>query len=164
MKSVERLDEGQAMEHAATIVRRADGSLDLINEVFGSANFVQPDLTVTAAQKFIGTFHTHPRTDGILPMPFSHADFVTAIQWQEKLSVLYSDQIAFALVRTINTVAYADPNAVENEFNLFAVGIDAQDRDLLLDAIWAANKWLAQKYGFGLYMGTPEMLYREIQK
>jgi hypothetical protein len=161
-KSIARLDEGVVMEHAATIVMRPDGSLKLVHEVVGSSLNVMPNFTIAAPNMFIGTFHTHPRTDGLLPMPFSATDFVSAIQLRERLSVLYSDQIAFALVRTASIAAHADPIAVENEFNFFAIDIDAQDRDLLLDAIWAANKWLAEKYLFGLYMGTSEKLYREI--
>jgi len=134
-KSMARLNEGIIFEHAATIVVQADGSLKLINEVAGSPNFVKPNLAVTASQIFIGTFHTHPRVDGLLPMPFSYVDFVTAIQWREKLSILYSDQIAFALIRTLSTVDTVDPITVKNEFDAFAESIDAKDRDLLMDAI-----------------------------
>jgi len=151
MKSVERLDEGSAVEHAATIVRRADGSLKLIGEVTGSAFEVMPNFTVAAPNIFVGTFHTHPRTDGLLPMPFSYTDFVSAIQLRERLSVLYSDQLVFALVRTAMTPDHADPFTMENEFRAFLHGVNERS-EFFLDTIWEFSKWFAEKYGFGLYM------------
>jgi len=161
IKSVERLDEGRAVEHAATIVLRADGSLKLINEVAGSLFNVIPNFAVAAPNTFLGTFHTHPRIDGLLPMPFSDTDFVSAIQLRERLSLLYSDEIVFALVRTKTTANYVVVQELENEFDTFVIDPDMEAR-FLPTAVWAANKWLANKYGFGLYMGNPDELYREV--
>jgi len=161
MKSVERLDEGRAVEHAATIVLRADGSLKLINEVAGSLFNVIPNFAVAEPNTFLGTFHTHPRIDGLLPMSFSDADFVSVIQLHEKLSLLYSDEIVFALARTAATADHVNFYTVRSEFRSFLRGIDEQS-ELFLGAIWESNKWLAAKYGFGLYMGTPNTLIREV--
>jgi hypothetical protein len=105
-KSIARLGEGIVVEHAATIVMQTDGSLKLINEVAGDLFAVLPNFVVPALDILVGTFHTHPRIDGLLPMPFSHNDFVSAVQLHEKLSVLYSDEIVFALVRTTFTAEY----------------------------------------------------------
>jgi len=160
-KSVERLDEGLVMEHAATIVMRTNGALKLVNEVVGSSLHVMPDFTVAAPNVFVGTFHTHPRTDGLLPMPFSYTDFVSAIQLRERLSVLYSDQLVFALVRTAMTADHADPFTMGNEWRAFLHGVNERS-ELFLDTIWDFNKWFAEKYGFGLYMGIPDMLTREV--
>ena len=144
IKSVERLDEGSAVEHAATIVLRADGSLKLINEVAGSLFNVIPSFTVAAPNTFLGIFHTHPRIDGLLPMPFSDADYVSAIQLHEKLSLLYSDEIVFALVRTAVTAEHVNFYTVRSEFRSFLRGIDEQS-ELFLGAIGESNKWLAAK-------------------
>jgi hypothetical protein len=160
-KSTARLSEGIVVEHAATIVRQADGSLKLINEVAGLPNFVVPNFIVAASQTFIGTFHTHPRTDGLLPMPFSDTDFVSAIQLREKLSVLYSDDIVFALVRTTSTSDHVDPFEIRGEFLAFWMGLDTQAK-FQLNAVWEANKACAVKYGFGLYMGNTDQLFREV--
>jgi len=161
MKSVVHLDEGIVTEYAATIVRQADGSLKLINEVSGNSTNVVPDWAATEPDAFIGTFHTHPRTDGFLPMPFSDTDFVSAIQLREKLSLLYSDDIVCALVRTVATLDYVNIYAIKNEFLSIVMDPDMEAR-FLPNAVWAANKWLAKKYGFGLYMGNPDELYREV--
>jgi hypothetical protein len=160
-KSIARLSEGIVVEHAATIVMQADGSLKLINEVAGLPNFVVPNFIVAASQTFIGTFHTHRRIDDLLPMPFSATDFVSAIQLCERLSVLCSDQLVFALVRTAITADYADAITAGSEFGSFLRNVDEQS-ELFLDAVWEANKWLAQKYGFGLYVGIPSLLTREV--
>jgi len=158
MKSVERLDEGRAVEHAATIVLRADGSLKLINEVAGSLFNVLPNFAVAAPNTFLGTFHTHPRIDGLLPMPFSDTDFVSTIQLREKLSLLYSDEIVFALVRTLSTSDDVDVFEIHGEFlSFFGTRTELQP-----DAVWEANKALAVRYGFGLYMGTTNELFREV--
>ncbi len=149
------------MEHAATIVLRADGSLKLINDVAGSLFNVVPNFTVAAPNIFLGTFHTHPRTDGLLPMPFSDTDFISTIQLRENLSLLYSDEIVFALVRTTTTANYVVVYELESEFDLFVVNPNTEAK-FLPNAVWAANKWLAKKYGFGLYMGTPNELFREV--
>jgi hypothetical protein len=155
------LDEGIVAEHAATIVMQPDGSLKLINEVAGDSFNVLPNFAIAAPDVFVGTFHTHPRTDGLLPMPFSATDFVSAIQLRERLSVLYSDQIVFALVRTAITADNADSITVDSEFRAFLRNINKQS-EVFIEAVWEANKWLAKKYGFGLYMGTPTTLIREV--
>jgi hypothetical protein len=160
-KSIARLGEGIVVEHAATIVMQADGSLKLINEVAGDSLNVLPNFAIAAPDIFVGTFHTHPRTDGLLPMPFSYTDFASAIQLDEKLSVLYSDEIVFALVRTTFTTEYVDLNEIATEFYSFLAEVDPQT-EFLPNAVWAANKWFAEKYGFGLYMGNTDMLRREV--
>lgn len=159
-KSIARLGEGIVVEHAATIVMQADGSLQLINEVAGDSFNALPNFVIAAHYIFVGTFHTHPRTDGLLPMPFSYTDFVSAIQLHEKVSVLYSDDIVFALVRTKFTAEYVDLNEIATEFYSFLTEVDPQT-EFLPNAVWAANKWLAEKYGVGLYMGNTNMLHRE---
>jgi len=161
MKSVARLDEGIVAEYAATLVKQADGSLKLINEISGDSTNVVPDWATTEPGTFIGTFQTHPRTDEFLPMPFSDTDFVSAIQLREKLSLLYSDDVVCALVRTAATVDYINIYEIKNEFLSFVMTPDMEAR-FLPNAVWAANKWLARKYGFGLYMGTPNELFREV--
>lgn len=154
-KSIERLSEGIVAEYAATIVMLANGSLKLVNEVVGSPSNVLPNWTVPG---FVGTFHTHPRTDDHLPMPFSDTDFVSAIQIREKLSVLYSDDIVFALVCTRSTSDYVDPFGRREEFLSF-FGVHTRFKP---DTVWEANKALAMRYGFGLYMGTTDELFREV--
>jgi len=158
IKSIERLDEGIVVEYAATIVKRADGFLKLINAVSGNSTNVLPDWATTEPDAFIGTFHTHPRTDDLLPMPFSDTDFVSAIQLRERLSLLYSDEIVFALVRTLSTSDDVDLFEIRGEFLSF-FGTRAE---LQPDAVWEANKSLAVRYGFGLYMGTTNELFREV--
>jgi hypothetical protein len=136
----------------------SDGSLKLVNEVVGSPSNVVPNWAVAG---FVGTFHTHPRTDGFLPMPFSHADFVSAIKLREKLSLLYSDELVFALACTTTTTNDVNLYEIQNEF--LAVVMDPALRaGFLPTAVWTANKWLAEKYGFGLYMGTPNEIFREV--
>jgi hypothetical protein len=94
-------------------------------------------------------------------MPFSATDFVSAIQLRERLSVLYSDQLVFVLVRTAITIDHADSITAGSEFGSFLRDVDEQS-EFFLDAVWEANKWLAQKYGFGLYVGIPSLLTREV--
>ena len=135
-----------------------DGSLKLVNEVTGSSSHVLPNWAVPG---FVGTFHTHPRTDVFLPMPFSHAEFVPAIQLRERLSLLYSDELVFALVRTTTTADDVNIHEIQNEFLAFVRDPDLRAK-FLPTTVWAANKWLAEKYGLGLYMGTPDELFREV--
>jgi hypothetical protein len=94
-------------------------------------------------------------------MPFSDTDFVSAIQLRENLSVLYSDDIVFALVRTLSTSAHVDPYEIRGEFLAFWMGLDTQAK-FQPKVVWEANKASAVKYGFGQYMGNTDQLFREV--
>jgi hypothetical protein len=156
-KSIARLDEGIVIEYAATIVIRTDGSLKLSNEVAGNSANVLPQWAVADP----GTFHTHPRIDGLLPMPFSDTDFVSALQLREKLSVLYSDDIVFALASALSTSDNVDLFEIRREFLSFWTGLDTQAK-FLPNVVWEANKVFAARYGFGLNVGNAYELYREV--
>lgn len=154
---------GVVTEYAATIVLKADGTIALKNEVRGDSFGVMPVLCVEASETFVGTFHTHPRTDGLIPMPFSADDIVSAIIFGEKISVMRSGNTVFALVRTEKTAATADVSEAKTEFT--SVVLNLRHRAVsILDAIWVANRVLCMKYGLALYAGAAGQPLKEVYK
>jgi hypothetical protein len=161
--SIAGIADGVVIEYAATIVLKADGTIALTNEVRGDSSGVTPVLCVETSETFIGTFHTHPRTDGLMPMPFSADDIVSAIILGEKVSVMRSGNTIFALVKTEETATTADLKKAQNEFT--SVVLNLRRRAVsILDAIWVANRILCIKYGLALYVGTINQPLKEVYK
>jgi len=154
LRSMANIANGVVIEHAATIVLKADGTLALTNEISGDSFQVTPVPGVEAGEMFVGTFHTHPRTDRLIPMPFSAGDIVSAITFGENISVMRSGNSVFALVRTVETAVAADVNEAKSAFEAAVILILRHQDVSILDAIWMANRILCRKYGLALYAGT----------
>lgn len=160
-KSIAGLAKGVVREYAATIVLDKKCRLKLVNKVRGLAYDVEPNLQVRKGMTFIGTFHTHPRTDEHLPMPFSESDFVCAIRYGERLSVLRSAETVWALVRTAETVA--DVNQLELRDQFFATREEMFSRaGSILEAIREANIMLCHLCKFTLYEGGTDGVLGEV--
>jgi len=162
-KSVANMANDVVIEYAATIVLKDDGTLALTNEISGDSFEVTPVPCVEAGEMFVGTFHTHPRTDGLMPMPFSADDFVSAIFFRENLSLLRSGELILALVRTeksVANIAVADANRIFQD--VFQRELVLSGR--ILTAVWKGNIKLCEKCGFALYAGRAEELLREVYR
>jgi hypothetical protein len=160
-KSIAGLTKGVVREYAATIVLDKKGALKLVNKVRGLAYDVEPNLQVGKGQKFIGTFHTHPRTDEHLPMPFSDSDFVCAIRYGERLSVMRSAETVWTLVRTAETVD--DINQLELRDQFFVARHGALRRgQSFINAMQEANVILCGLYRLAFYQGGADGLLREV--
>jgi len=162
-QSIAHLENGVVLEYAATIVLTAEDTLKFINEVRGDSSEVTPDLNVSARETFVGTFHTHPRVDGLVPMPFSPSDFVSAVLLRENISVMRSEETVLALVRTQRTVASIDAEEAQREFyEVFQSEVFLSGR--ILDAVWKANLALCERYGFALYVGRSDEPLKEVYR
>jgi hypothetical protein len=64
-------------------------------------------------------------------------------------------------VRTATTADHVNVYAIQSEFDAFVMDPEMKAK-FLPNAVWAANKWLAEKYRFGLYVGIPDELFREV--
>jgi hypothetical protein len=95
-RSVTRESEGVVEEWAALLVRDETGALRLMNPVAGTEFASRPDYELPPGTEWVGTFHSHPRTDGLVPMPFSAQDYISAVQRGENLSLLYLDNVKLA--------------------------------------------------------------------
>jgi hypothetical protein len=159
--SVAEWAAGVVVEYAATIVLDEEGALKLVNEVRGLPYDVEPNLQVSEGLTFIGTFHTHPRTNGLLPMPLSDSDVVCAVRYGERLSVLRSAETIWVLVKTAETVA--DVNQLDLQDRFFAAYRAALARQLsVLAAYMDANLALCDMCQFALYQGGADGLLKEV--
>jgi hypothetical protein len=151
-RSTARLSEGHVEEWAALLVQDETGVLRLFHPVGGSVLAVTPDLSLPPACTFVGTFHTHPRTDGVLPMPFSPADFVTAARDGEILSLLYSGDRLMALVRTSATAEVIDRTEADLLYRSAFRAVLSRTRSYRM-AAWRATRVLCHRYGWAWYVG-----------
>jgi len=151
-RSVARMAEGRVEEWAALLVRDETGALRLLNPVVGTEFKAMPDYDLPPGMEWMGTFHTHPRTDGLVPMPFSPTDYVSAIALQEKVSLLCSAGLLMALIRTMETATEVDPIQLELAYAKAAEQTYRRVGNRLL-AIWAANFAMCERCGWALYTG-----------
>lgn len=151
-RSVARMAEGVVEEWTALLVRDETGALRLLNPVVGTEFEAMPDYDLPPGMEWVGTFHTHPRTDGLMPMPFSPTDYVSAIALQENVSLLCSAGLLMALVRTTETLTEVDPVWLELAYAEAAEWTYRRVGNRLL-AIWAANFVLCERLGWALYTG-----------
>jgi len=151
-RGIARLSEGHVEEWAALLVQDETGALRFLHPVVGSAAAVTVDLSLPLGCTFVGTFHTHPRTDGILPMPFSPADFVSAARDGEILSLLYSGDYLMVLVRTSVTVEVID-RAEADLLYRGAFRATLSRTNSYRRAAWQATRVLCYHYGWAWYVG-----------
>jgi hypothetical protein len=151
-RSVAQWEEGVVEEWAALLVRDETGALRMMNPVVGTEFAALPDYGLPVGTEFVGTFHTHPRTDGLVPMPFSPTDYVSAIELQESVSLLVSDGLVMALVRTTATAIEVDSVQLELAYAQVAEQTYRRVADRLL-AIWSANFAMCKRFGWALYAG-----------
>lgn len=151
-QSVRDIAAGVVVEHAATLVRGADGKVRLDYAVAGTAGTVMPVYEVAPDETFIGTYHTHPYENGLTGMAFSRADFISTISQADWISLVQSGDYVFALIRTDLTAPTVEPLVLEAEFNRLyraarQVGLRVQE------ALWTANVGLCGLYGLAFYAG-----------
>jgi hypothetical protein len=151
-RSIARLSEGHVEEWAALLVQDETGALRLLHPIVGSDAAVTVDMSLLPGCTFVGTFHTHPRTDGVLPMPFSPADFVSAARDGEILSLLYSGDHLMVLVRTSATAAVINRAEAKvlyrSTFRATLSRTNSYRR-----AAWQATRVLCYRYGWAWYVG-----------
>jgi hypothetical protein len=151
-QSVRDIATGVVVEHAATLVQRADGKVDLDYVVAGIANAVTPVYTVSTDATCIGTYHTHPYAEGLTGMAFSDTDIASAIGFEEWISLVQSGDDVFAPIRTEKTEDSVVPSVLETDFDQFlnaALRVGALERE----ALWAANVGVSRLYGLAFYAG-----------
>jgi len=152
-------------ERGACIVLDQD-KLNLEHKVVGkSPQEVTPMHRVGDHDDHLGFFHTHSLyPDGKEQVGFSEKDFAGALEDDERLSVVRSGNLVFALVRTERTRSPA-PVSKQEEDKFFAVFQDYYDKNLPMDkAQWRANRDLCHDLGFVLYTGDfGQPLRREIR-
>jgi len=147
-KSVQDMDKGVLKEHAATLVKGQEGELKLVNPVEGTENSVIPNLDIAEGEEFLGTFHTHPNETA-----FSDQDIASALENQEKISLVRSGDETYALVRTDKTVKEVDADEVKDAFHQ-EVNKYMEARNVSRpEAIYIANLEMCRRYGLAFYHG-----------
>jgi len=163
MRSIRHLDKRQVVEWGATIVLTKDKRLRLVGITEGDAESVTPKLEVDEGEEFIGTFHTHPYEDGTTGMAFSGIDIASAINNDEKVSVVQSGRDIFALVRTEGTPIEVDPQRLDHGLNMAYRGyvrMGLADQEALL----AANLDACKRYRLAFYWGRVPQRLLEVYK
>jgi len=97
-RSIAHIAEGRVNEWGGVLVLGEQDDLTLVNAVEGTAFHLRvrrPRLGF-----FVGTFHTHPRTDGLTGIPFSATDIADMINAGERLSVVQSGLEVFMMLPT----------------------------------------------------------------
>jgi len=151
-RSVQDIAQGQVVEWAATLVLEASGQIGLTNEVAGGSEGTTPNWNVTAGQRVLGAFHTHPCAEGLEDIAFGVEDLISMLRGRHAFYVVQSGRSVFALLRTRQTAVDPDMTQMEQEF--FATfGRHYFLGRPLPEAILAANMELARCLRLGLYMG-----------
>lgn len=147
-KSVQDVDKGVVKEQAATLVRGQEGELKLVNPVEGTENSVIPNLDIAEGEEFVGTFHTHPHETA-----FSAQDIASAIEDQEKISLVRSGDETYALVRTDKTIKEVDADEVKDAFDQEVLKYLEDPNVSRPEAIYVANIEMCRRYGLAFYQG-----------
>lgn len=149
-RSIAHIAEGRVSEWGGVLVLDEQDKLKLIGVVEGTGERVQLafDLDVT----FVGSFHTHPYTDGTTGIAFSARDITDTINSGELISIVQSGQEVFALVRTGETIPYVDEGLLKARFEMLYwqhLGQRASDQQ----AVYYANLDICSECGLAMYVG-----------
>lgn len=147
-KSVQDVDKGVVKEHAATLVKGQEGELKLVNPVEGTENSITLNLDIAEGEEFVGTFHTHPHETA-----FSGQDIASALEDQEKISLVRSGDETYALVRTDKTPQEVDADEVREAFDQEVFKHSKGPNVSWSEAIYLANIEMCRRYGLAFYHG-----------
>ena len=161
-KSVQDIGKGVVKEHAATLVEGQDGQLKLVNPVEGTSNSVIPNLDIAEDEEFVGTFHTHPHEGGITTA-FSDQDVASALESQEKVSLVRSGDDTYALVRTNLTPEEIDTDELREAFDQEMLRHTDDPNVSFSEAVYLANIEMCRRYGLAFYKGKGGSL-REVYR
>lgn len=151
--SIRDIAAGVVTEHAATLVRCADGKVRLVYPVSGTADDVEPNYDVAQDETFIGTFHTHPYESGLTGIAFSGRDIASAINEEEWISIVQSGNDVFALIRTDRTSPRVDSLLVARQVDSLYLSGQMQAGLSPPDALFIANLQVCAVYGLAFYAG-----------
>ena len=151
-KSVQDIDKGVVKEHAATLVEGHEGELKLVNPVEGTSNSVMPNLDIAEDEEFVGTFHTHPHEEGITTA-FSDQDIASALETQEKVSLVRSGDDTYALVRTDLTLEEVDTDELREAFDQELIRHMDDPNVSFSEAVHLTNIEMCRRYGLAFYKG-----------
>lgn len=151
-KSVQDIDKGVVKEHAATLVEGQEGQLKLVNPVEGIRNRVIPNLDIAEDEEFVGTFHTHPHEDGTTTA-FSGQDIASALETQEKVSLVRSGDDTYALVRTDLTPEAVDTDELREAFDQEMLRHIDDPNVSRSEAVYLANIEMCRRCGLAFYKG-----------
>jgi len=151
-ESVQDIDKGVVNEYGATLVRGQDGELKLVNPVEGTSNSVVPNLDIAEDEEFVGTFHTHPHMRGIA-MAFSDQDIASALESQERVSLVRSGDDTYALVRTDLTPEAVDANELREAFDQEMLSHLDNPNLSPSEAVYLTNIEMCRRYGLAFYKG-----------
>ena len=151
-KSVQDIDKGVVKEHAATLVEGREGDLKLVNPVEGTSNSVMPNLNIAEDEEFVGTFHTHPHARGITTA-FSDQDIASALEMQEKVSLVRSGDDTYALVQTDLTPEEVDTDELREAFDQEMLRHLDDPNVSPSEAVYLANIEMCRRYGLAFYKG-----------
>ena len=151
-KSVQDIDKGVVKEYAATLVEDQKGELKLVNPVEGTSDSVTPNLDIAEDEGFVGTFHTHPYAEGTTAT-FSGQDIASALETQEKVSLVRSGDETYALARTDLTPEAVDADEVREAFDQEVLRHTDDPNISFSEAVYLANIEMCRRYGLAFYRG-----------
>jgi len=153
-RSIQQIRRGIVTEFGATLVWE-HGRLLLINIVQGTAGEINLKMQVYKAQRFVGTFHTHPYEEGWLGIAFSGEDFASAINAQENLSIVHGGNRIAVLVHTDKSSKAVNRHSIIKRANALLKRYLIEG-NLFDEAVLKLNIDLCAIHKIPLYLGTPD--------
>lgn len=149
-RSIKHIDQARVSEWGGMLVLDKMDNLKLVNVTKGTANNLT--LQIPQQSNFVGSFHTHPYTDGTTGIAFSGADIADAINNRERISTLQSGSDVFALIGT-DTVPFAvNRENLKSEhaaLHYYYLSQGMQDKQ----AVYYTNLDICQTYKIAFYAG-----------
>lgn len=163
------LPGGYADEQGGTLTYdKGFGTLGLANPEgafdFGGGGSFTPDRDLSNPDTFgvLGAFHTHPYSEaegGFTGVSFSGGDVATMLAQGDTMAVVQSGDRQFMLVRTAQTPANVDHQAIANQIDDRSAQLQRQGVDFVTANNQAVEE-AAQRLGLAYYEGSNGTLNR----
>lgn len=159
-KSVSEIEQGIVQEWGGLLVLDEQVGLKLVNIVSGEALPLR--LQFSGQEDFVGTFHTHPRLDGLVT-GFSPTDFASFVNLGEQMSVVHSGKKVHMLLRSLETPTHlSEADATVYYQHLWSIHFE----NLLSyeDAFWYTFIDLCRELGVARYEGVASETLGEVYR
>jgi len=160
-RSVQHIAQGRVSEWGGVLVLDEKDNLKLVNVVKGTEKYLP--LRRPTQHTFVGSFHTHPYSDGTTGIAFSGGDIADTINSGELISIVQSGKEVFVLFRTEATAPFADRYRLKFQYKALHDNYLAQGRSEQ-DAVHYTNMDLCEMYSLAFYSGQVFHPLEEVYK
>jgi len=160
-RSIAHIAEGRVSEWGGVLVLDEQDNLKLVNIVEGTAFYLR--IRRPRRGFFVGSFHTHPRADGLTGIPFSATDIADMISAGERLSIVQSGLEVFMMLPTEMTPPRMDVIELQSVYESLQQVYLGEGRTEG-DAAYYANVDLCLMYNLVFYVGTAFETLEEVHR